>query len=93
MPPSSVPEVVESTLILLVGKQIPVTGGFSYGNMADLRSTVHRYASEQPVTALAGGFPSNLFEMDQINNAYPVVSDIVAGMYFPNYLQLVLTYP
>jgi hypothetical protein len=74
------PEVVESTLVLVVGKQIPVLGGFSFGNMADLKATTSRFSMENlPITALAGGLPSGLFDGDQSNNNFPVKAEVVAG--------------
>lgn len=80
MTPPPQPEVMESTLILLVGKQIPIAPGFSVCDMADLKANSTHFSMENlPITALAGGLPTSYFDGDQSTNTYPVKADVVVG--------------
>jgi len=87
IPVRSTPSQIESTLVLLVGKRIPVLSPFNLGSMVELRETAasfsdlseHASSVGTEVTCLAGGYPTSLFGADA-NPNYPInVSEVVAG--------------
>jgi len=79
--PQTTTEAVESTLVLIVGKAIPVLPPFNLGSMTDLKCTANSFSVDggPHITCLAGGFPTSLFDRDA-NPNYPIqVSEVIAG--------------
>jgi len=73
---------VESSLVLMAGKQIPVTQSFNAGNLKDLSNLATKYAQQlqNSVVCLAGGLPSNnSFEMFR-SAQERIVAEIVVGL-------------
>lgn len=75
MYPSHQTGVVESTLVLLVGKLIPVINSFSSNNLSELQAIGARYG----VDVMAAGYPSNFSNPDPAQN-YPISTSVVAGL-------------
>ena len=84
---------VESSLVLMVGKQIPVVQGFNTGHLKDLSNLVSRCAQQiqQNLVCLAGGLPSNVPELFR-SSTDRVMSDIVVGVLFNTYLYALIWY-
>jgi len=74
------PPFVESSLVLMVGKVIPVVPGFTASNFKDLNSVAMRWSQRlpQPVVCLAGGYPSSP-DMFRPPN-HQIQSEIVVGI-------------
>lgn len=78
VPPMS--PFVESSLVLMVGKLIPVSPGFTASNFKDLSAVAMRWAQQlqQSVVCLAGGYPSSHDMFRSPNDR--IMSEVVVGI-------------
>jgi len=76
-----IPSFVESSLVIMVGKLIPVIPGFTASHFKDLNGLALRWAHQLgiDITCLAGGYPSITNEMFRNPNDH-IPSDIVVGI-------------
>jgi len=75
------PPFVESSLVLMVGKLIPVVPGFTASHFKDLSAVSARWSQQfqQPVVCLAGGYPSTSHDMFRSPNDR-IMSEVVVGI-------------
>jgi len=80
VPPVMASAFVESSLVLVVGKIIPVIASFNASLFRDLCSVTSRWSQQtpHPVVCLAGGCPSNPDAFRAPNDR--ICSDIVVGL-------------
>jgi len=78
VPPMS--PFVESSLVLMVGKLIPVVPGFTASHFKDLSAVGLRWSQQlqQPVVCLAGGYPSSHDMFRSPNDR--IMSEVVVGI-------------
>jgi len=79
--PMNPPQHVESSLVLMVGKQIPVSQAFNSGNLKDLSTVATKWAHQlhQPVVCLVGGLASNGVDLFR-SPTDRVAPDVVVGL-------------
>jgi len=72
---------LESSLILMVGKVIPISQSFTASQLKDLTSLTMKYAQQiqQHIICVAGGFPTNCLDYFRSPNDR-ITADIVVGL-------------
>jgi hypothetical protein len=76
-----IPPFVESSLVIMVGKTIPVVQGFTASNFKDLSAIAMRWSQQLslPICCLAGGYPSVTHEFFRSPNDR-VNAEVVLGI-------------